>query len=84
MGCCILSRCRFFDVVLVVFFFAVVVFVVRVLRPLFLLQLIACKRSTSPPGGNQVDGLPPALSLARGGFGTISVLLRRVQIVLVL
>ena len=22
-----------------------------------------CKRSTSPPGGNQVDGLPPALSL---------------------
>ena len=22
----------------------------------------ACKRSTSPPGGNQVDGLPPALS----------------------
>ena len=23
--------------------------------------LFACNRSTSPPGGNQVDGLPPAL-----------------------
>ena len=24
---------------------------------------VACDRSTSPPGGNQVDGLPPALGL---------------------
>ena len=23
--------------------------------------LLACNHSTSPPGGNQVDGLPPAL-----------------------
>ena len=36
-------------------------FVVRLLHSKFLLQLIACKRSTSPPGGNQVGGLPPAL-----------------------
>ena len=25
------------------------------------LVFIVCDRSTSPPGGNQVDGLPPAL-----------------------
>ena len=30
---------------------------------LFLLCLFACNRSASPPGGNQVDGLPPALGL---------------------
>ena len=34
---------------------------VRLLRSIFVLQLIACERSTSPPGGNQVDGLPLAL-----------------------
>ena len=27
----------------------------------FAICLFACDRSTSPPGGNQVDGLPPAL-----------------------
>ena len=29
------------------------------------------KRSTSPPGGNQVDGLPPALSFVSISLGTI-------------
>ena len=27
-------------------------------------RVLDCFRSTSPPGGNLVDGLPPALSLA--------------------
>ena len=56
------SRRRFVVVVLAACFVAVVFFVVRLLRSMFLLPLIVCERSTSPPGGNQVDGLPPALS----------------------
>ena len=30
-----------------------------------LLALFACDRSTGPPGGNQVDGLPPALRFCK-------------------
>ena len=63
VGCCGLSRRRFAGAALVVGFFAGVGFVARFLRLMFVLQLIACERSTGPPCGNQVDGLPPALSI---------------------
>ena len=47
--------------------FASVLFVVRLLRLMFVLQLIACERSTSLPGGNLVGSLLPALSVRKSG-----------------
>ena len=32
--------------------------------------VVICNRSTGPPGGNQVDGLPPALSRYDGPLWT--------------
>ena len=58
-------------VVLVVCFFVVVFRVVWLLRSKFTLRFIICKRSTSQPGGNQVDGLPPALSRGRVVAGRV-------------
>ena len=43
-------------------------FVVWLLRSMLVLELIVCEHSTTPPGGNQVDGLPPALSGGDGPF----------------
>ena len=37
-----------------------------VLAQLLLLRFFLWNHSTSPSGGNQVDGLPPALSLSAG------------------
>ena len=48
---CLLNLLFDFLLLAIILVFCVVLFVV-----------VFFKRSTSPPGGNQVDGLPPALS----------------------